>query len=526
MLLVKHDSHIPDYKHLDLNRYNIIYKLPITIIRNENILKKIFLIKEIKIDDKFGLLKKRELNGDNFIGHEVNSTSIFKLLSEISSILTKHGYITSYPILLNKNISSGIIRIKIKPGKINDTIYVGKKKISSFFIPNYHNDIFNIRSLDQEVYNQNQVGNDFSALLTHSKKNDYSNIEYKVPYQSRGSVSLFVNNNGAGNANNGLYNVGMNVILNRPLFGNDAFNVSINSGIFTRNGVSNYSISPDYSLFYKRFNFNLSGSYNKYSKFITGMFGDYSTTGSSLSYKLKTNYTFYRTHDIISSGFISIKNQSNKNFIQNTLIPIESKSYSDLSLGVNISKYKGTSSYFANLSVNTGLPVLKSAGGANLSGVNIFKNYVTLTGNLSGSFRFHKKNMNFSYNPTIGFQFSNTHLLSAYQFSIGGQYNIMGYNYLTEQYRDNGVYVNNVFNFYPRFLNWGNFYISPTIGVSYGLLYNHQKNNRDTISMAGTGIGATFHLFNGTVSVEYGIPLLSKRINGQNVIYLNGSYSL
>ncbi|MBT4922191.1 MAG: ShlB/FhaC/HecB family hemolysin secretion/activation protein [Rickettsiales bacterium] len=441
---------------------------------------------------------------NQYISDCTNLGSIQKIIHNINSLYFEDGYITSRAALPTPQTRLGeyILTLNIMEGKI-DKVILSERLLASddwsenqnslkarMAMPNFPNQIFNIRIIEQAVDNFASITSNHTSyeIMPHSELEGFSNIIIKNIISSPYNINLSLNN--AGSKETGEDKYSLNASLDNPLNLND--NLTLYYG-------SSYGEDADYkSSISESLNYSIPlGNY------------DFSYLLSRSSYRLGTDLTqstFYSFGSTIINNFAINRNMGRNQFYKGNLelsLSLKNiKSYNEV-LDVKIANDSGTRklsiakiSYLSTIYSKFGTFLIKpgyvfglksfDALDDNNSDFSEEAQYEALT--LYMHYNTSFTTLPLRYNITFDSQLSNDSLFSSESFVAGGDYSVRGFKYEYLQ-GDSGLSIRNNLGLLPqlfqtRFSKINSIY--PEIFFDYGMVKTNGISSHDYVS--GTGI--------------------------------------
>lgn len=477
------------------------------IKKNETYDTKLLEIKKDSIEENCVEIKKININNttvfeekdfEDLIEPYLNSCNGFKNLSnlrdKISNRYIDKGYVTSRAYFKAQDLSDGIVDIEILEGKI-EKIEGENVNPSNLYIT-YENEVLNLRDVEVAVQQAQRLQSQKVNLqLIPGSKVGYTIVKIIGENNSPvyyGNIGM----NNFGTKKTGKYLISSLLNYENLFDINDIVSLNIN-GTDNTNKDNNNKLGTDlsYSFPIGRALLNFDYSYSKYKQLNKDEFNQsFQSDGSTNSFSFGVDYKLYHsqrhTFDLISS----VEKKSNKNFLNDVKLELQSYDLPILNLGVKHSYLGDGYDYYSKFIVSKGLAESQDNFAKQETD---FTKYVL---DLGYNKYFDTKN-NLKFASTLRSQYSNNYLYGTEEISMGGIYSVRGFN-------NSGLSGNT--GFYNRnelSLQYSvdTIKISPYIGLDFGYVKEDIHNIFGTIN--GDAIGTRFSWENTNLEIFFNAPL-------------------
>lgn len=469
---------------------------------------------------EFNLLKS------TYRDKELSLTDIKELEIIFTDFFKKKGYLLTRVEFLDGDINNGILNYKIINNKVKEVnIYNGtnksqfKSKFNSLIKLNHS---FNIFDLDQTLENLNIENINYHTQIQQLENDEY--IINIVGEKNNLITGVFgIDNNSYKDLGEYQWNSFVSV--------NDLLNLSEHWYFTTvdritkdrKKNVENV-IKTGIEFPYKYFKFGYSLEYGYTKNKISTSINKYKLTNEILGQKfyLKKNLWRNQKNKVFLVSAINIRNY--KSQINNLTLDINSKKYTNATLGIEMLNYFQRGILYSLIEYERGTPWFQSEGNTELnkkSGYNLEYNKINFLFNWQRQLKIN--NYDFNYNLKSGGIYTDERLLTINQFSMGDKYSVRGFKE-TSVYGNKAIYLNNTLTYFPKKKN-KNINVYPFIGLDFGVSEDKDLNDIDKIS--GATLGLDFSISNNIFgSLSYAAPLsvpvgLPRE---KNIVYLNFSY--
>lgn len=409
----KNDGNIKENETYDTKRLEI---------EKDTIEENCVEIKKININNTTVFEEK---DFEDLIEPYLNSCNGFKNLSnlrdKISNRYIDKGYVTSRAYFKPQDLSDGIVDIEILEGKI-EKIEGENVNPSNLYIT-YKNEVLNLRDVEVAVQQAQRLQSQKVNLqLIPGSKVGYTIVKIIGENNSPACYGNIGMNN-FGTKKTGKYLISSSLNYENPFDINDIVSLNIN-GTDNTNKDNNNKLGTDlsYSFPIGRALLNFDYSYSKYKQLNKDEFNQsFQSDGITNSFAFGVDYKLYHsqrhTFDLISS----VEMKSNKNFLNDVKLELQSYDLPILNLGVKHSYLGDGYDYYSKFVVSKGLSDSKESFAKQETD---FTKYVL---DLGYNKSFDTEN-NLKFASTLRSQYSNNYLYGTEEISMGGIYSVRGFN--------------------------------------------------------------------------------------------------
>lgn len=276
----------------------------------------------------YGSLAGRR-HDDSPVGKCLGVKGIQLLEKRAQNALIAAGYITSRVMVGPQNLSKGILRLTVIPGRIWRVKMHSKNGRGhwSTALPSRPGDLLNVHDLDQALENFRRSPTSTAdikiAPAPRGSPPGYSNvlIDYAQSFPFRMTLTA---DDGGGKAT-GRYQGGITLSYDNPLTLNDLFYVSYNRNLpFLAPGDhGNKGDTVYYSIPFGYWALTLNYSHYSYYQSVAGYTQDYIYSGTSHSYNVKLARVVYRDADSKYTVGIKAFARGSRNYIDHTEITVQ-----------------------------------------------------------------------------------------------------------------------------------------------------------------------------------------------------------
>ncbi|KAF1366708.1 ShlB/FhaC/HecB family hemolysin secretion/activation protein [Yokenella regensburgei] len=440
---------------------------------------------------------------NSYENKKLTNIDIYNLIKKISERIYDEGYVTSIVTLCDEAYHDTTLCLNIKWGKIESfTEGEGKSSLRGrgtilFSYPKNHNDIVNIKDIDQAIENSNSSFQSTKIKILPSDKEGYSNIDYNIKHRYIPSVTVAINNGGNGNKN-GRFKYDA-IINHGGLLGfNERYTLGASARKFEKSGYveNNKFISFGFPFGYYDFGTFYSQSYSKNPLVIANVNFPYESKMKSYKFNIKNK--IYRSKYNSANIKLELNFKETRNFLDNILLDSSSNNYTDFVIGFDSTFSNEYGTFYLDSSYMQGIRMNNSSSGAYVN--NKGKDVSLLNGNLTYQKVFNVDEFILSWYSTGAYQYSGgQNLVGNYKSSIGDEYSIRGLNSSTALSYDTSFYMNNTLNM-P--LNVKGLTITPFLGFDFGLGRDSELMSTNYFYSMSSGLKFDYSIFN--ISLGYG----------------------
>lgn len=476
-----------------------------------------FLIRKINIDsgeDKPAIYIEDILK--KYREKKLGSVGLFNLIREVSNRYVEKGYSTTAVSLLPGSMKSGEITLQVHWGLVQGWLIDGQppntwreRWMVETLIPGAVGQPLNIHHIDQAVESLSNGVKIARIDVTPSSEKGYSLLN--VVLQSKDALTLRagVNNSNPESTANGRYQFTFSASTGDIFLPNDRLSVSGGSRYFNEEyGNDEYSGNINYSIPFGHSEAGFRYSKSTYNKEILGRFGSYGSNGDSDTYALHFGQTVLRNKRDKLSIFGELEFKDSANYIEDSLIEVNSQPYRSISLGLKYVTRLAGGSLYSDLSYSRGLSAFGGQRAAiNQNGDDV--NFKKLQSNISWSKPFSALELPLDFTLRLSGQYSQDSMISSYKMGIGDAYTVRGYRG-SPAWGDTGILVSSTLGHtlaLPEtpLLGAGNLNIYS--GLDWGRVGDTPYSNNSITTLNGLAFGMRSTWKHLSFDLGIGIPL-------------------
>lgn len=417
--------------------------------------------------DKLSVSGNRELNLEKFIlsnrGKCLAKSDLQNLKVVIENYYIEHGYILARVYFGLENISQGEIKVIVEEGrvdslkikddsKINDFAPWRRRMQELFAFGIYHDRVVNLRDIEQGLEQMNRLSSNNAKMdIVPSDRvgeggvvGGYADVIINNQVGNITKPSIAINN--SGNKNTG--QIRESIVLDQDNLIGVGDNIYFSHSRSDDHSVDKKYFASNYLAISIPFNYyNFGGSYSD-SKYLTTTKGNLATSlssGTSQSSSYYISRVLFRSKKYKLSLKAELNSAGNDNYLNNELQVVNSRKLTVAKFSLDNVYYTKFGTIFLQPKYNKGtklIGALKDAGDLKADAQRAQFNSYGLYGSISNNFLIPKTNINLSHNLAFDSQISEDSLFASEQISIGGRYNVRGFNESSIS-GDNGYYIKN-----------------------------------------------------------------------------------
>ncbi len=488
------------------------------------------MIKKIELLDPVHMPKaeQRKLTAP-FEGKCLGVDQIEKLMSGITAFYINKGYVTTRVYLPGQNLATGILKLQIVPGIVQE-IKTDKAKTHINYLGNIFPGVvghdLNLRDFEEGI---DQINRLLSNNATMQIAPGAQAGESVVTIDNRPSKPWHVtaSYNDYGSATTGRDQTSVAASFDNLAGLQDFTSLTVNKTIPWNNGyheATAYSLLMSLPLGYSTITFNYSKS--NYNSTILSGASNLHLNGTDNSGTLTLDRVVYR--DRVSKADVSaaLTNDVTDTYIDNQFINVSSRTLTYLTLAANYSTRLLGGSFNTGVAYARGLPFFNALHDASTISSAVphaqFDKY-TLTAGYSRPFSAERQN--FVFSSQFSGQYAPYALYGSQQFSIGGLYTVRGF--LDEEIaNDDGFYLRNDVTLLKSATVGGRtFSIRPLVALDVGAAGSVHAGTQNGM-LVGAAAGANVASGPANLSLLAGHPLIYPGTVGHPGFNLLGQLSV
>lgn len=463
-------------------------------------------------------------------GTRMGSAEIFTLLKELNHFYYVRGYVTTYVSLLSQNLTEGALTVVVNWGRVKGWLLNGKpasewkeRLMLASALPGVESSVLNVHDIDQAIENLHGLGQTAKIDVVPTEESGYSLLDVVLERSRPYSVTASLDNSGLSRrADDGVIRYGLDLTVANVLGLNDALTLSGSRHYYSDAAHNAYDVlAASYGVRVGRWSMDARVSESLTKRLISGVYGDYESSGNTLDMSLRASRMLGRWQTGKVSGYVVLDRRHTQNYIDDHLIAISSNVHTNVTAGLNGLKQAWGGAVVGDVSWTRGVGLL----GATLDPVSrqpgAISRYDKINLRLNWSRDFQMGGVRGNYAAAFGAQYSKDPLFYDAKFTIGDEYTVRGFKPISA-YGDSGAYVSNTVSL-PYMTGIGQ--VAPFVGLDYGAIHNNLSGSSGG-AIAGTVLGLRYANRWVNASVAAGKPLKALPGQGYDVAwYLRTSFT-
>ncbi|EPC4487281.1 ShlB/FhaC/HecB family hemolysin secretion/activation protein [Serratia liquefaciens] len=434
-------------------------------------------------------------------GHCLGVVGVSNLQRAMQNYIIEQGLITTRVIISNYNQATDTLTVTIAYGR------VGKIKLtansSHYFHPDFtfplrHNEVLNLRSIEQGLENMNLMPNAVSTIrIVPGEGPGQSDIEVFRKQNKYWRLTTWADDSGS--RATGRYQGGLALFLDNVTSLNDVLYGSITRNFPTSGNKGNNYRSLNYSIPYGFWSLSLFTGDSHYHQRIIGNGISYRYLGASEYWGLQVSRTLWRGRSQKTTLKSQLLQRKYYYYLNDTEIDLQRSRLSSMKLGINHLHY------FERAQVSLSLDYSKSMSWFNASresdAARPFSHIIRANASLLAPFSW--SDFSLKYLGELSLQTSNYALPIQDKSTLGDRSTVRGFSGDYKLLGSNGGYWRNTIALEGR-------YLQPYAGLDYG--YIAKRNDDFSGALAGGVMGVRANKWDTYVDIFAGTPLLKPRI--------------
>ena len=422
---------------------------------------------------------------DQYAGQRIGQQGLDIILNELTEGAINRGMVTTRFQVGEQDISTGVLRIQLIPGKIGKIYFdeKGQKGSWATAFPTTPGRILDIRDLEQGLEQLKRVpSQDAKMDLKPGETPGETDVVITLKKGKAWRAGVTVDDGGS--KSTGKYQGTASFSLDNVFQHNDTFSYSYVHDLDKHSyikGSSNHSYSYTFPLGYWTFSFSAFPS--KYHQTVEGIYS-YKYSGESENYVVKAQRVIHRDTDSKSLIDLSIGRKFSKSFLDDIELESQKKDNTYLNFGISKRKNFSTGLVDVRLGAKRGVHWLGAAEDKIKMKDYPTNNFVIGTFDFNLMQQFQIKKMDLKYSFDFKGQATHDNLFGSEYFNIGGRYTVRGFDGESSLSAENGFYVRNELGIPVS--KWGmEFYL----GADYGQVTGKATKYLDGNKLAGGAFG-------------------------------------
>ena len=489
-----------------------------------------YLINEIDVDVGAGM---PVVNIDDILarynGRQLNVADIYALVQDVTNRYIERGYTTTTVSLKPTNLNAGKLQLVVLWGRVEGWLIDGKPLttwkehwLKAVSLPDVIGKPLNIYAVDRSIEVLNNGAKSAKVEVAPGSKLGYSILNI-VQVAGSPFFNAGINNQSVESTANGRFQGTLGAGFGDVLLPNDRISVSGSSRYYNEAfGNDEYSANLSYSIPVGYSDLALRYSKTTYHKEIVGDFGGYGSNGDSATYGMKYTYNVWRNKTDKLSLYSDLEAKESNNYIEDTLLEVNSKPFRSLTLGGVFVAGLGGGFLYSDVSLSKGLSWFAGEGAAVDSNGNA-KNFKRAKADVSWTYPFSVREFPLEYAVRTSAQYSRDSMVSSYKMGVGDEFTVRGYKG-TPSFGDRGILLSNTLSHtYSADTRIGPASLRVSGGLDWGRVQDVDYSGGYTQTLTGGSLGLNAAVKKVSLGLGYAIPF--KKIKGvdtpSEAIYLS-----
>ncbi len=429
-------------------------------------------------------------------GQCLGAQGINVLLQRAQDALVARGYVTSRILAEPQDLKPGLLALTIIPGRIRAIRFApdaqglpNYRATAANAVPAKSGDILNLRDIEQGLENFKRVPTaeaDIKIEPAEGPDAQPGTSDLVISWQQSFPFRLSLSADDSGSKGIGKYQGSATLSYDNWWTLNDLFYVTLNRDLGgadtgprgTKGRTLHYSVPYGY------WTVATTTSESRYYQTVFGATQDYIYSGTSENNEVKLSRLVYRDAARKTTLAVRAFNRRSNNFIDDTEVQVQQRVVGGWEASANHREFIGLATLDANLTYKRGtgafgsLPAPEEAFGEGTSRFAL----VTADVNLIAPFKIG--NQKLKYSGAWRAQLQRTPLTPQDRFSVGGRYNVRGFDGEGSLSGERGYYIRNELS-----APLGESGQEAYWGLDYGHVAGPSSDNLLGRNLAGTALG-------------------------------------
>lgn len=424
-------------------------------------------IKSVYLESKIKIANMRSFQHytDQAVGQCIGIYGVERLAKGLQDKIIKVGYVTTRVDIPEQNISTGILRLKIIPGTVDNIKLTDNSNgyISLFnTMPTEKGKVLNLRDLEQGLENLERIPNVKANIeLMPGREFSTTDIEIERVQSSYFNVGGWLNN--AGSRQTGKNQVGVTVYGHNLTSLNDTVYVSMGKNLENRARYSTKNQAVYYAVPYNYWLYSFYASKSNYKQTINDSIMSYKYYGENRYLNFSASHVFLRGQSYKDSLTLQLIKRKSRYHLEDISLLSQERDLTNINIGLNHRQNINNSTIDASINYQRNVQWLGAKPSWDMEYGDVSKMGRVMTIDVNAVIPFSFDNFVMSYNPQVFIQYTPDNLTIQDQFSLGNRWTVRGFDEEYSLIGDKGFYFRNEFNFY-----FPNTSVYPYFALDYG----------------------------------------------------------
>lgn len=369
------------------------------------------------------------------VGHCVGVEGINHLVTDIQNRLISHGWITTRVLVPEQDLSSGILKLVVMPGKVQKVIFTDDSSTYSTLytaMPAHSGHLLDLRDIEQGLENLQRLPTVQASMeMVPGDGPGETQIVIKRQQSRYWHAGAWVDNTGS--KSTGKNQAGVMLALDNPTSLSDLFYLTATRDLSFSSDKDTTNYSAHYSVPFGYWQFATTVSDYEYTQTIAGANSDIQYRGKSKSLNLQLSNVLYRDATAKTTATYDVNLRETRNFVQNTEIENQKRRTTAWKLGLNHRQYVGQSTINLGASYQHGTRWFGAMPAFEEFRSKDSQDYATALAivmqfNASASIPFTLAEQSLRFDTQYSRQISDRPLTPQDQFSIGNRWTVRGFD--------------------------------------------------------------------------------------------------
>ena len=366
--------------------------------------------------------------GKPYLNQCIGRQGIALYLRAINKELLARGYATSRAALPQQDLSSGVLELVVQTGTLEEIEFPESyRPIWRHALPMTPGAALNIRDLEQglDQYNRLPSQNVDLKILPGSKPGQ-SKIIANVNESKKWSIGLSLDDSGS--ESTGVHQFAMNASSYNLFMVQDLVTVTKSGDADDDHDAGNNSASLSIEVPFGYWSWNINAIESDSTQLVKGDVQNFISSTTSKDISSKLSHVVFRDNASKASWYFQVKKRKRRNYINDTVVEVQSRDLSNIELGVNHRYFFGRSVVDSTFSIHQGVDWFNAEKKDASAASNVAQpdyRFYSLSSSLNAPFSLFEKPISFS--SQFRFQQAETALYSLDWFSNGGRYTVRGF---------------------------------------------------------------------------------------------------
>lgn len=465
------------------------------------------------------------------IGHCLGVQGINQLMGRLQNLLISHGWVTSRVLVPEQDLTSGILRLTLFPGKVCSVRYRDKSNTGATLftaMPAHAGNLLDLRDIEQGLENLQRLPTVQASMdIEPGDAPGESGIVITRQQTKPWRINAWLDNTGM--YETGKSQAGLMLAWDNPTTLSDLLYVTVARDMLFSKNKSSTNYSGHYSVPFGYWQLSFTGNEYKYKQTVANKNNDLEYIGKNQSLNIRLSRLLFRNNVAKTMLNYDVDIRNIRNYVNNTEMETQKRLTSSWKTGISHRQYFRASVWDSNLSYQRGIRWFGAIPASEEYRVPGSEDYATtlvkiLSFSTSLNTPFALGEQSFQHHIEYKRQLSSTPLTPPDRFSIGGRWSVRGFDGERTLSSDNGWTLKNT-------LTWQELIPQQSLyfGVDYGHVSGHNKNKLIGRQIAGGVIGLQGRLplhisYDFSVGRPFSKPDGFKTDNAAFAFSLNSAY--